>query len=90
LLQFNTNANEAESWVNEKMALDASADCGEDEPSAEALLQRHCDLQGELDAYSGDIASLNIQAEKIVQAGILTLEVKRGKMCRHMEQCVVS
>jgi hypothetical protein len=25
-----------------------------------------------------------------VQAGILTLEVKRGKMCRHMEQCVVS
>jgi hypothetical protein len=44
LLQFYTNANEAESWLNEKMALVASADCGEDEPSAEALLQRHCDL----------------------------------------------
>jgi spectrin beta len=90
LLQFNTNANEAESLVNEKMALVTSADYGEDEPSAEALLQRHCDLQGELDAYSGDIAGLNSQAEKLVQAGILTMEVKRGKMCHHMEQCAVS
>jgi spectrin beta len=83
LLQFNTNANESESWLNEKVALVASADCGEDEPSAEALLQRHCDLQGELDSYSGDTASLNSQVEKLVQ-------VKRGKMCHHMEQCAVS
>jgi spectrin beta len=90
LLQFYTKANEAESWLNEKMALVASADYGEDEPSAQALLQRHCDMQGELDAYSGDIASLNSQAEKLVQAGLLTLQVKRAKMCHHMEQCAVS
>ena len=90
LLQFYTDANEAESWLNEKMALVASADYGEDEPSAQALLQRHRDLQGELNAYSGDIASLNSQAEKLVQAGISTLEVKRATLCRHMEQCVVS
>jgi spectrin beta len=50
LLQFYTNAKEADSWMNEKMALVASADCGEDEPNAEALLQRHCNLQGKLDA----------------------------------------
>jgi spectrin beta len=60
------------------MALVASADYGEDEPSAQALLQRHRDLQGELNAYSGDIASLNSQAEKLVQAGISTLEVKKA------------
>jgi spectrin beta len=89
-LQFYTDANEAESWLNEKMALVVSADYGKDEPSAQALLQRHCDLEGELNAYSGDIASLNSQAEKLVQAGISTLEVMRVKMCRHMEQCMVS
>lgn len=62
------------------MALVASADYGEDEPSAQSLLQRHRDLQGELNAYSGDIASLNSQAEKLVQAGISTLEVKKAML----------
>ena len=89
-MQFYTDANEAESWLNEKMALVASANYGEDEPSAQALLQRHRDLRGELNAYCGDIASLNSQAEKLVQAGISTLEVKRVTLCHHMEQCVVS
>ncbi|XP_034253991.1 spectrin beta chain, non-erythrocytic 1 isoform X5 [Thrips palmi] len=73
--QFYTDANEAESWLNEKMAIVASTDYGEDEPSAQALLQRHRDLQGELNAYSGDIQSLNSQAEKLVKAGISTLEL---------------
>jgi spectrin beta len=66
------------------MALVASADYGEDEPSAQALLQRHRDLQGELNAYSGDIASLNSQAEKLVQAGISTLEVWSLCCCCHV------
>ena len=57
------------------MAIVTSTDYGEDEPSAQALLQRHRDLQGELNAYSGDIQSLNSQAEKLVKAGISTLEV---------------
>jgi len=90
LLQFYTDANEAESWLNEKMALVASADYGEDEPSAQALLQRHRDLEGELNAYSGDIASLNSQAEKLVQAGISTLEVMRATLCHHIEHSVAS
>jgi spectrin beta len=90
LLQFYADAHEAESWLNEKMALVASADYGEDEPSAQALLRCHLDLEGELNAYSGDIASLNSQAEKLVQAGITMLEVKRAQLCRHIEHCMVS
>ncbi|XP_035773613.1 spectrin beta chain, non-erythrocytic 1-like isoform X5 [Anopheles albimanus] len=73
--QFYGDANEADSWLNEKMALVASDDFGVDEPSAQALLQRHRDLQGELNAYSGDILNLNQQAEKLIKAGICTLEL---------------
>ncbi|KAK7865818.1 hypothetical protein R5R35_001276 [Gryllus longicercus] len=73
--QFYTDANEADSWLNEKMALVASSDYGEDEPSAQALQQRHKDLQGELHAYQGDIQSLNAQAERLIKAGISTLEL---------------
>lgn len=75
LFQFYTDANEAESWLNERVALAASNDFGEDEPSAQSLLQRHRDLEGELRAYSGDIQSLNGQAEKLIKAGISTIKV---------------
>lgn len=73
--QFYTDANETDSWLNEKMALVASDDYGVDEPSAQALLQRHRDLQGELNAYSGDILNLNQQADKLIKSGICTLEL---------------
>lgn len=75
--QFYTDANEAESWLNEKMALATSKDYGIDEPSAQALLQRHRDLQGELNAYSGDILNLNQQADKLIKAGICTLDLSQ-------------
>ncbi|XP_039289552.1 LOW QUALITY PROTEIN: spectrin alpha chain, non-erythrocytic 1-like [Nilaparvata lugens] len=73
--QFYADANEAESWLNERWALVGSTDYGEDEPSAQALLARHRDLQGELNAYKGDIQGLNTQAEKLIRAGISTLEM---------------
>lgn len=73
--QFYTDANETDSWLNEKMSLVASNDFGVDEPSAQALLQRHRDLQGELNAYSGDILNLNQQADKLIKAGICTLDL---------------
>lgn len=76
LLQFYTDANEAESWLHERQTLVGSNDYGEDEPSAQSLLQRHRDLQGELKAYSGDIQSLNTQAERLIAAGISSLQVK--------------
>lgn len=75
--QFNTDANEADSWLNEKHALVASKDFGVDEPSAQALLQRHRDLQGELNAYSGDIMNLNQQAEMLIKSGIVNLELNQ-------------
>lgn len=74
-MYFETDANEAESWLNEKMALVNSSDYGVDEPSAQALLQRHKDLQGELNAYNGDIHSLNQQADRLISAGISTLDL---------------
>ncbi|XP_043493138.1 spectrin beta chain, non-erythrocytic 5 isoform X1 [Polistes fuscatus] len=73
--QFYADANEADSWMNEKMALVTSEDYGVDEPSAQALLQRHKDLEGELNAYRGDVQSLNMQAEKLIKSGISTLEL---------------
>lgn len=74
-LQFCADANEADSWMKEKMALVASEDYGEDEPSAQALLQRHKDLEGELNAYGGDLQSLNAQAEKLQRAGVSALQL---------------
>ncbi|XP_073969406.1 spectrin beta chain, non-erythrocytic 5 kst isoform X2 [Rhodnius prolixus] len=73
--QFYADANEAESWLNERMALVGTNDYGVDEPSAQALLQRHRDLEGEINAYTGDIQSLNSQAEKLIKAGISTIEL---------------
>lgn len=78
--QFCTDANEAESWLNEKITLLASKDYGVDEPSAQALLQRHRDLQGELNAYMGDILNLNQQADKLIKAGICTLELQTNDL----------
>lgn len=73
--QFYADANEADSWLHEKTSILASSDYGSDEPSAQALLQRHKDLQGELNAYSGDIQSLNNQAEQLIASGISHLDL---------------
>lgn len=71
--QFYADANEAESWLREKMPLVRSADCGEDTPSAQALLARHRDLEGQIRAYEGDIQSLNAQADRLIASGVTSL-----------------
>ncbi|CAG0913206.1 unnamed protein product [Notodromas monacha] len=75
LRQFYADVNEAESWMKEKLPLVKSADFGTDEPSAQALLARQKVLEGEIQAYRGDVQSLNAQGEKLIKAGnaILTL-----------------
>ncbi|KAG5890886.1 hypothetical protein JTB14_002826 [Gonioctena quinquepunctata] len=73
--QFYADANEADSWLNEKTSLVASNDYGTDEPSAQALLQRHKDLEGEINAYQGDIHSLNGQADRLIASGISHLDL---------------
>lgn len=78
--QFYTDANEADSWLNEKMALVTTDDFGVDEPSSQALLQRHRDLQGEMNAYMGDILNLNQQADRLIKAGICTLDLQMAEV----------
>ncbi|XP_030753943.1 spectrin beta chain, non-erythrocytic 2 isoform X2 [Sitophilus oryzae] len=73
--QFYADANEAESWFLEKESILASKDVGTDEPSTSSLLQRHKDLEGELNSYEGDIRSLNVQANKLIEAGISNLDL---------------
>lgn len=81
--QFYADANETDSWLNEKTSILTSSDYGSDEPSAQSLLQRHKDLQGELNAYKGDIQSLNNQADQLISSGIshldLTAEVESAE-----------
>ncbi|XP_076250387.1 spectrin beta chain, non-erythrocytic 5 kst isoform X4 [Rhynchophorus ferrugineus] len=73
--QFYADANEAESWFLEKESILATKDVGTDEPSTASLLQRHKDLESELHSYKGDIQSLNTQANKLIEAGISTLDL---------------
>lgn len=71
--QYHHDANEAESWMKEKMQLATSEDCGKDEPSASALIQRHSRLEEEVNAYESDIRRLNDQSEKMIKSGIASL-----------------
>ncbi|XP_071037774.1 spectrin beta chain [Parasteatoda tepidariorum] len=70
--QYQADANEAESWMKEKRQLMSSTDYGKDEPSAQALLQRHAHLEGEIKAYSSDIERLNEQADLMIKSGVAT------------------
>ncbi|GIY06493.1 hypothetical protein CDAR_514752 [Caerostris darwini] len=70
--QYQADANEAESWMKEKRQLMSSTDYGKDEPSAQALLQRHTRLESEIKAYSSDIERLNEQAEVMIKSGMAT------------------
>ena len=71
--QYHADANEAESWMKEKLQLVTSEDYGKDEASALALLQRHSRLEGEIKAYENDIKRLNVQSEKMLKSGIASL-----------------
>ncbi|CAG9768666.1 unnamed protein product [Ceutorhynchus assimilis] len=83
--QFYADANEAESWFLEKESILASKDLGSDEPSAASLLQRHKDLEGELNAYQGDIQSLNLQANGLIEAGISNLDLNAELDVDHVD-----
>ncbi len=76
--QYHADANEAESWIKEKMQLVTSEDYGKDEPSALALLQRHSRLESEIRAYDNDIKRLNSQSDKMLKSGIASLFVICG------------
>ncbi|KAK4313156.1 hypothetical protein Pmani_015473 [Petrolisthes manimaculis] len=72
---FNVDANEAESWIKEKLPLCQSRDYGEDEPSGRALLQLHTRLEREISAYEGDIKQVNALGQKLMKSGISALNL---------------
>ena len=67
--QYFTEANEADSWMNDKAGLAANQDYGKDELSAEKLLTRHTALQTAVDTYGPIIRGLAEQARKLVIEG---------------------
>ncbi len=60
--QYFAEANEAESWMNEKEPLVGNTDCGKDEDSAEALLKKHEALMSDIVSYKTIIDGLREQA----------------------------
>lgn len=57
--QYFADANEVEYWMKDKMALvSLNSDCGKDEASAQALLQRHVRIQEQIRSYEPEIRRL--------------------------------
>ncbi|XP_058844035.1 spectrin beta chain, non-erythrocytic 5-like [Acipenser ruthenus] len=72
--QYFVDVNEADSWLRERQPLLTSEDCGKDESSAEALLQRHLRLEKEIAAYSSEVKRLGEQAKSAALQAPLTEE----------------
>ncbi|XP_053397827.1 spectrin alpha chain, non-erythrocytic 1-like isoform X5 [Mercenaria mercenaria] len=66
--QYYADANEAESWMKEKMPLVTSDDYGKDEGSAQTLLSRHNRLEGEIKAFGSEIKRLDELAQLMTKA----------------------
>ncbi|GCC41754.1 hypothetical protein chiPu_0025849 [Chiloscyllium punctatum] len=80
--QYFADINEARSWLLEKQPLLESGDCGKDEASADALLQRHMRLEKEIAAYSGEVKRLGDLAAVAIQQVPLTMcQVLASTLC---------
>ncbi|CAD6193236.1 unnamed protein product [Caenorhabditis auriculariae] len=66
--QYFQDANEAESWIREKMPLVKSDDLGRDESASESLLQRHARLEEEIHAYRSDIVRLEEMSTQLANS----------------------
>ncbi|XP_051775707.1 spectrin beta chain, non-erythrocytic 5 [Erpetoichthys calabaricus] len=77
--QYFADVNDAESWVRERLPLLMSDDCGKDESSADALLQRHLRLEKEIAAYLSEMKRLREQAECAATQIPLTEEPQENK-----------
>ncbi|MFH4975130.1 hypothetical protein AB6A40_001839 [Gnathostoma spinigerum] len=66
--QYFQDANEAESWIREKMPLVKSDDYGRDEQASANLLQRHARLEEEIQAYRSDIIRLEEMADELAKS----------------------
>ncbi|XP_066550797.1 spectrin beta chain, non-erythrocytic 5 [Amia ocellicauda] len=80
--QYFADVDEADSWLRERRPLLASDDCGKDESSADALLQRHLRLEKDVSAYASEVKRLGEQAKSAVLQAPLTAEPQEDKSAR--------
>ncbi|XP_063803707.1 spectrin beta chain, non-erythrocytic 5 isoform X2 [Pseudophryne corroboree] len=74
--QYFADANDAASWLRERLPLLTSEDYGKDESSAEAILQRHLRLEKEIAAYSMEVIRLGDQAQAVANKAPMIQEKK--------------
>lgn len=79
--QYFADANEAESWMREKMPLVSNVDYGKDEDSSEALLKKHEALVADLEAFGSTVQSLQEQSKNCRQQETPVVETLTGKEC---------
>eukprot|EP00057_Strongylocentrotus_purpuratus_P010375 XP_011664849.1 PREDICTED: spectrin alpha chain, non-erythrocytic 1 [Strongylocentrotus purpuratus] len=64
--QYYIDANEAESWMREKMPLVCSDDYGKDADSAKVMLQKHTVLHEQIQAYDNEVVQLRDNGQKMM------------------------
>lgn len=79
--QYFADANEAESWMREKIPLVSNVDYGKDEDSSEALLKKHEALVADLEAFGSTVQSLQEQSKNCRQQETPVVETLTGKEC---------
>ncbi|XP_076800089.1 spectrin alpha chain, non-erythrocytic 1-like isoform X2 [Clavelina lepadiformis] len=62
--KYLADANDADSWIEEKKIILSSQDVGADEDSAVSLIKKHEALMSDVDSYEGTIQALHKQAEE--------------------------
>lgn len=78
--QYFADANEAESWMREKIPLVSNTDYGKDEDSSEALLKKHEALVSDLEAFGNTIQALQQQSKNCRQQETPVVDIT-GKEC---------
>jgi spectrin beta len=90
--QYFADANEAQSWISDKMALVVALNVdnsGHDEASSQALLQRHVRVQEEIKAYEPEINRLREITDVLVGArrfSSLPIEKKKNLVKNQQQQ----
>ncbi|XP_070496510.1 spectrin alpha chain isoform X3 [Chironomus tepperi] len=78
--QYFADANEAESWMREKVPIVSNPDYGNSEDSSEALLKKHEALVCDLEAFGNTIQSLQEQSKNCRQQETPVVDIT-GKEC---------
>ncbi|XP_030854700.1 spectrin beta chain, non-erythrocytic 5 [Strongylocentrotus purpuratus] len=74
--EYYIDANEAESWMREKMPLVCSDDYGKDADSAKVMLQKHTVLHEQIQAYENEVVQLRDNGQKMMA----TIKSNQAKM----------